>query len=67
MASNLILVFCGAACLGLCWTLLYSAMPRNGRPESTLVATEGRASGLVLLLIVLFFTGITLVLKGLLP
>jgi hypothetical protein len=42
-------------------------MPRNGRPESALVATEERASGLVLLLIILFFAGITLVLKGLLP
>ena len=67
MATNVILVFCGAACLGLCWTLLFTAMPRHGRPESTLVATEGRAAGLVLLLIVLCFAGITLVLKGLLP
>ena len=67
MASNLILVFFGTACLGLCGTLLYTAMPRNGRPESALVATEQRASGLVLLLLVLFFAGITLVLKGLLP
>ncbi|HEX7218386.1 MAG TPA: hypothetical protein VF280_04125 [Burkholderiales bacterium] len=67
MASNVILVFCGAACLGLCWILLYTAVPRNGRPESALVATEERAAGLVLLLIVLFFAGITLVLKGLLP
>jgi hypothetical protein len=66
MASPLILVLSGAICLGLCLMLLYVALPRAGRPESALVATEMRAMSIGMLLMVLFCGGLMLLAKGLL-
>jgi hypothetical protein len=66
MSTNLILILSGAACLGVCSTIFYKAMPRSGRPESALVATEARAMSIGILVLILFFAGATLMFKGLL-
>jgi hypothetical protein len=66
MSSSLILILSAALCFGACWILFYNARPRDGRPESALVATEGRAMSVGILVTILFVAGITLMVKGLL-
>jgi hypothetical protein len=67
MTSSLILVLCGALCLGLCSLLFYKARPTAGRPAPALVASEGRAMSVAMLVLLLFFSGLTMLVKGLMP
>ena len=64
LSASLILITSGAACLGLCGLLLYAAVPRAGRRESSLVSTEGRATSVALLVIILLIAGFMLLVKG---
>lgn len=63
---NLILVFSGLLSLALCGALVFTAVPRAGKPTSALVRTEARAMAAGIAVLVLLFTGLTLLLKGLL-
>jgi hypothetical protein len=65
MTSSLILVLCGALCLGLCFLIFHKARPRPSQPEPALVATEGRATSVAMLVLILFFAGVTMLAKGL--
>ena len=64
--ENAGLVVAGLACMGLSGAVLYTAMPRAGRPVSFLTKTELRSTMLALGLVTSIVVGGGLVLKGLL-
>lgn len=66
MPTNLILVLAGTTCLALCALLVYKTLPRAGRPESSWTRTETRATAIAMSVLVLFFLGLTMFVKGIL-
>lgn len=64
MTTSAMLVIAGAICLFLSGFTLYHTMPRDGKPPSAWTRTETRAIGVAVLVLILLFTGVTLVLKG---
>jgi len=55
----------GAGLIVLVGFVMYSAVPKEGRPRSVLAATELRSTTLTIALVAMFALGIGLVLKGL--
>ena len=60
----MILAMSGAVCLLLCGFLLYTALPREGKPASAWTRTETRAVSVAMLVLMLFFVGATMLVKG---
>lgn len=66
MPTNVILVLAGSTCLALCVLLAYKTLPRAGRPESSWTRTEARATATAMSVLILFFLGVTMFIKGIL-
>lgn len=66
MGLNAILVISGALCMFLSGFTFYKTVPREGKPDSTWTNTELRATSVAMLILILLFTGASLVLKGVL-
>ncbi|MEO8718529.1 MAG: hypothetical protein ABI423_09970 [Burkholderiales bacterium] len=64
--THVSLVFAGIACLCLSTFMIYTAMPRDGKPASLWTATETRSTLLSLTIVTLFVFGAGLLLKGVL-
>lgn len=66
MTASATLFSAGAICLGLSGCMLYYTVPREGRPPTAWTKTETRAMSTAMLFLLLFFSGIIMVLKGIL-
>jgi hypothetical protein len=62
----MILAMSGGVCLVLCGFLLYTTLPREGKPDSSWTRTETRAVSVAMLVLVLLFAGATMLAKGIL-
>jgi hypothetical protein len=65
MTASATLFAAGVICLALSGFMLYYTVPREGRPPTTVwTRTETRAMGTAMLFLLLFFSGIIMVLKA---
>jgi succinate dehydrogenase hydrophobic anchor subunit len=64
MTASATLFAAGAICLALSGFMLYYTMPRDGRPPTAWTRTETRAMSTAMLFLLLFFSGIIMMLKG---
>ena len=62
--QNATLIGSGLACLSLAGFVMYSVLPREGRPESVWTKTEMRSTILALGLVATVIFGIALVVRG---
>ena len=64
MTASGTLFAAGAICLTLSALMLYYTVPRDGKPPTGWTKTETRAMSTAMLFLLLFFSGIIMVLKG---
>ena len=64
MSASAMIGISGAACLFLAFFLFYTTVPREGKPPSAWTRTDTRATATAMLVLLLFFTGATLLAKS---
>ena len=65
ISTSGMLVVAGVLCLALGAFIFFKLRPQDGQPPSPWIASEFRGSSVAIGLLVLFLTGIGMVLKGL--
>jgi hypothetical protein len=64
ISTSVILVVSGGICLSLTGLIVYSLLPRDGRPPSPWTSTDFRATSVAMLLLILLLAGASLLAKG---